>query len=122
MSVLIVDDEPLIRWSLGETFRENGYDVVEAESARAARAAVSSGASFDLVLLDFLLPDSNDLTLLADVRRLAPSACAVMMTAFGTPEMVQGALALGARRVINKPFDASEIVAFADLALNRRSK
>ncbi len=119
MRVLIVDDESLIRWSLAETFGDHGYSVVEAHNAKMARAAVSDGTSFDVVLLDFLLPDSNDLGLLADIRRLAPAAQVFMMTAYGTPETVQGALDLGAARVVNKPFEVSDLLSFVDAAVGQ---
>lgn len=46
----------------------------------------------DVVLLDYRLPDSNDLTLLATIRRLAPGSSVVLMTAYGTPEVTEGAL------------------------------
>jgi DNA-binding NtrC family response regulator len=61
------------------------------------------------VLLDYHLPDSHDLTLLATIRRLAPLAVVIMMTAFGTPEMMDQALELGAFRVVPKPFDVHDI-------------
>jgi len=64
------------------------------------------------VLLDYRLPDSDDLELLATIRRGAPKAQVILMTAFGTPEVVQGALDLGAYRVVGKPF---EVHALADL-------
>ena len=115
-----MDDESLIRWSLAETFGDHGYAVIEAESARAARVAASSGPSIDAVLLDFMLPDSNDLSLLADIRRLAPEACVIMMTAYQTPEMVWKAMDLGALRVINKPFEVADILALVDAALGAR--
>jgi DNA-binding NtrC family response regulator len=118
--VLVVDDEPLIRWSLGETFVEHGYAVAEAENARAARAAVASEGAFDVVLLDFMLPDSNDLGLLADIRRLAPNACVIMMTAYETPEMVWKAKDLGVLRVVNKPFEVADILTMVDTALGRQ--
>ena len=63
----------------------------------------------DVVLLDFRLPDSHDLRLLADVRRLAPSAAVVMMTAFGEDDIARAAEALGARRVIDKPVDMRDL-------------
>jgi DNA-binding NtrC family response regulator len=114
---LVVDDESLIRWSLAETLGDHGYAVVEAENARAARAAVNGGAGFDVVLLDFMLPDSNDLGLLTDIRRLAPNACVILMTAYETPEMVWKAKDLGALRVVNKPFEVADILALVDSAL-----
>jgi DNA-binding NtrC family response regulator len=63
----------------------------------------------DVVLLDYRLPDSNDLALLATIRRLAPSSAVVMMTAHGTPDVTRRALELGAYDVVDKPFDMSDI-------------
>jgi DNA-binding NtrC family response regulator len=64
------------------------------------------------VLLDYRLPDSDDLSLLASIRRVSPRTQVILMTAFGRPEIVRGALELGAYRVVNKPF---EMQAIADL-------
>jgi DNA-binding NtrC family response regulator len=61
------------------------------------------------VLLDFRLPDSDDLTLLADVRRLSPPTAVVMMTAHGTNEMLAGARALGVYDILAKPFDVADV-------------
>jgi DNA-binding NtrC family response regulator len=109
--VLVVDDEPLIRWSLSEMLADRGYEVIEVGDAEGALRAVSNGsASPEVVLLDFRLPDSNDLGLLSMLRRLLPRAQIVLMTAFGTPEVVQEALDLGAFRVVSKPFNVNEVV------------
>ena len=106
LRVLVVEDEPLIRWSIAETLTHGGHTVVEAGSATAAvREMTGAPDSIDVVLLDYRLPDSNDLGLLAAVRRLMPRSAVVMMTAYGTPELTQGALELGAYRVMSKPFD-----------------
>ena len=111
--VLVVDDEPLIRWSITETLSDRGCDVVQTGDARGARSAVGGGTQpFDVVLLDFRLPDSDDLSLLAAIRRMSPQARVILMTAFGRPEVVRGALELGAFRVVSKPF---EMHAIADL-------
>jgi DNA-binding NtrC family response regulator len=115
--VLVVDDEPLIRWSLVETLEERGYEVVEADDGRGALLAVGDGSlAFAAVLLDFRLPDSSDLTLLARLRALAPATPIILMTAFGTPEMTERALELGAFRVISKPFAVSEMAALVQHA------
>src|SRR5256885_2133836 len=99
LRVLVVDDEPLIRWSVAETLADCGYEVVETGDASGARSAVGGGEAFDVVLLDYRLPDSDDLGLLAAIRRAAPAAQIIMMTAFGKPEVLRGAIELGAYRV-----------------------
>ena len=110
LRVLVVDDEPLIRWSVAETLSERGCHVVEMGDGRGACGAVQ-GASreFDVVLLDYRLPDSEDLSILAAIRRLSPHAQVILMTAYGTPEVVRGALDLGAFRVVNKPFEMQDV-------------
>jgi DNA-binding NtrC family response regulator len=63
----------------------------------------------DVVLLDLRLPDSNDLGLLGEIRRRMPRSAVVMMTAYATPEVVQGALEQGAYCVVSKPFDMNDV-------------
>jgi DNA-binding NtrC family response regulator len=108
--VLVVDDEPLIRWSVAETLGDRGYRVVEAEDGRSAlEAAEEAGDPFDVVLLDFRLPDSNDLGLLARLLVLMPGSRIILMTAFSTPEITRQAFDLGAYSVVRKPFEIAEI-------------
>jgi DNA-binding NtrC family response regulator len=109
-SVLVVDDEALIRWSLSESLTDAGYAVTEASDGASAVAQASDGRKFDAIVLDYRLPDSNDLHLLETIRGLQPTAAVVMMTAFGTPEVTSGALKLGAYRVVAKPFDVHDMV------------
>jgi DNA-binding NtrC family response regulator len=119
LRVLVVDDEPLIRWSVLETLEQSGHAVSEAGDREGALRWVSSADEpFDVVLLDYRLPDSNDLALLAAIRELAPQTAVIMMTAFGTPEMTAGALRLGAFRVIPKPFEVDEMAALVLQAHN----
>ena len=109
MNVLVVDDESLIRWSLGEVLAEDGHAVAEASSGRSALEQLARGVAFDVIVLDYRLPDSNDLQLLQSIRTLAPATAVIMMTAFGTPEMVAGALKRGAIQVVSKPFDIHDM-------------
>ena len=116
-TVLVVDDEALIRWSLAEMLGERGYTVTEAGDARMALAAIETAQDpFDVVLLDYRLPDSADLRLLEKVRRLAPSSQVIMITAHNSPELAQGATALGAYRVISKPFEVESLAALVSQA------
>lgn len=108
--VLVVDDEPLIRWSIAETLKAYGTTVLEAESgAGALRALHESSPSVDAIVLDYRLPDTNSLSLLARIRHLAPRTPVILMTAFSTPELVEDALRLGAYDVMDKPFDLNEL-------------
>lgn len=112
LRVLVVDDERLIRWSLAEALGDCGHVVIEAgDAASAVRAVTDRAGRPDIVLLDYRLPDSNDLGLLATIRRVAPTAQVILMTAFGTPEVAKAALDLGAYRVVNKPFEVHDLTA-----------
>lgn len=109
--VLVVDDEHLIRWSLTELLGECGCRVAEAGDGRSALEALAHGfADPDVVVLDLRLPDTDDLTLVAAVRRAAPRARIILMTAFDTPEVLENALDLGVFRVVPKPFEMHEMV------------
>jgi DNA-binding NtrC family response regulator len=110
VTVLIVDDEALIRWSLAETLTERGYGVLEAGDGRGAVEALSDAAApVDVILLDYRLPDSNGLQLLMQIRSLSPASRVVLMTAYGTPEVVHEAMQLGAFRVVKKPIEMHDV-------------
>jgi DNA-binding NtrC family response regulator len=116
-SVLVVDDEALIRWALTEMLSERGYAVTEASDARMALAAIEKALDpFDVVLLDYRLPDSADLGLLETVRRLAPTSQVIMITAHDSPELAEGAAELGVYRVISKPFEVESLAALVNQA------
>ena len=101
-----------MRWSVAETLSDYGYQVVETGDGRSALSAFRDASHpFDVVLLDFRLPDSEDLSLLAAIRSMAPQTQVILMTAFGTPDVVRGALELGAFRVVPKPFDMHDVAA-----------
>jgi DNA-binding NtrC family response regulator len=119
--VLVVDDELLIRWSLGEALTAAGYTVVEGCDAAEARRAIGDHAHPpDVVVLDYRLPDSDDLGLLTAIRREAPTVPVILMTAHGTAEMVRGALDLGAYRVVSKPFEVCHMASLVTEALAAR--
>ena len=109
---LVVDDELLIRWSLAETLSDRGFTVAEAEDGKGAvRVLTGSAVPPDLVLLDFRLPDSNDLNLLSRIISLVPNGRVILMTAYGTPELATAALERGAFKVLHKPFEMQDVTA-----------
>jgi DNA-binding NtrC family response regulator len=119
--VLVVDDEALVRWSIAETLGDQGYKVSEAADAAAAICIFSSPlGEVDLVLLDLRLPDSNDLRVLSAMRHLSPSTPVILMTAYGTPELVNEARRLGATAVVDKPFEMSDLAPLVERALADR--
>ena len=106
LRVLVVDDEPLVLWSITEMLRSHGMDVQEAASAKGAlRILADESGPPDVVLLDLNLPDSADLGPLTMMRKMAPATPVIVMTAFGTPEVCAEARRLGAATVMEKPFD-----------------
>jgi len=107
--ILIVDDEPLIRWCIAETLGTAGHGITQAQDAASALRALTDMPEPDVILLDLRLPDSSDLGLLKRILSIAPAAAVVIMTAFGTPEITAEALKLGARAVLTKPFDMQDL-------------
>jgi DNA-binding NtrC family response regulator len=109
-TVLVVDDEALLRWSIAELLRRQGHEVLEASTARQARDCLTETADgVDLVLLDLRLPDSTDLGLLGEVRRRLPDSVVLLMTAYAQGDVIEQALREGAARVLTKPFDMGDL-------------
>jgi DNA-binding NtrC family response regulator len=112
LTVLVVDDEALLRWSLAEVLRGSGHSVIEAASAENARDAIAHASDpIDVVLLDYRLPDSDDLRLLEEIVGRLPQCAVVLMTAFARPDVAQGAVDRGAYCVLSKPFDMQGVEA-----------
>lgn len=106
---LVVDDEPLIRWSVAESLVSLGFTVEDAPDAATALKMVTTAAlPFDVVVLDLRLPDMRDLSLLGTLRQLCPRAVLVLMTAYGTPTTEADARAIGAT-VLTKPFELADL-------------
>ncbi len=114
-TLLIVDDEELVRWSLRERFKRDGYTVLESGTAAGAIEKVTPAV--DLVLLDYRLPDGDGLTLLRQIKELSPDTLVILMTAFSTVENAVAAMKHGAYHYLNKPFNLDDVSAIVDKAL-----
>jgi len=117
-TILIIDDEKTIRWSLGEALREGGYDVVDAETASDGVATFRERPS-DLVLLDMKLPDGSGLDVLSKIRELDASVPVIMMTAYGEVETAVEAMKNGAWDFVLKPYSLEKLRVTIANALER---
>ena len=114
-TVLVVDDEQLIRWSLTERLSAAGYQVVEADTAATALERHAEGV--DLVLLDYRLPDGDGLDVLRKIKDADPDTLVIMLTALSSVDVAVAAMQAGAYHYANKPFNLDEIALLVEKAL-----
>jgi DNA-binding NtrC family response regulator len=107
-TILVVDDDPLIRWTLREKITAWGYAFSEAETIAAGLAAVGREEP-DLVLLDMKMPDGRGTDALEELRRSWPELPVIMITAYGMIEDVVTAMRRGAYDFVTKPFDDQKL-------------
>lgn len=119
-SILIVDDEPNMRWVLGRALEQAGYEVHSAESGDDA-AGLLVREPIDLVLLDLKLRGEDGLTILRRLRERRPDLVVLILTAYGTVPTAVVAMQLGAADFLRKPFDVEEVVFKIARALERRA-
>lgn len=118
-TILVIDDEPLIRWSLKESLLDAGFHVADASDGRGALEYFAADAPpIDAVLLDLRLPDVNGLSLLEHIKQAAPRCPVILMTAFGTPETLDAAITCGAAMTVTKPFGVDEMVGLVNRVLH----
>jgi DNA-binding NtrC family response regulator len=118
-SILLVDDEEKILKTLGRALRDDAHEVVTASNGRDAQRLLAE-RSFDLLIIDFLMPDRTGLEVLRELAGATPEAerpAVVMMTAHGSIESAVEAMKLGARDYLQKPFEVDELLVLARRAL-----
>jgi two-component system, NtrC family, response regulator AtoC len=114
-TILVVDDEALIRWSLTERLKTEGYHVLEAETGAAALEKLPDGV--DLVLLDYRLPDTDGVSVLRKIKEFDQDILVILLTAYASVDTAVEAMKLGAYHFANKPFNLDEVVSTVERAL-----
>ena len=109
-TILIVDDEPIIRESLGEFLTQEGFAVTVCGSAEDSLAQAQT-TCFDLVLCDIQLPGIDGLELLHRLLKISPETFVILITAYGTVESAVAAFQRGAHDYLMKPILLDEVLA-----------
>jgi two-component system response regulator RegA len=114
-SLLIVEDDEVLRERLARAFRERGYEVGEAADADAALAAAGADSP-EFVVADLRMPGRSGVELIRELVALDPSTTAVVLTGYGSIATALEAIRAGAVDYLTKPADVDQIEA----ALHRR--
>ncbi len=108
LSILIVDDEQVVRDSLVHWFTEEGYEVEPADSATTALSKLAGGGC-DLVIADIRMPGMDGMELLEKIRAEQLDTVVIVMTGYASVETAVRALKHGAFDYITKPFDPDDL-------------
>ena len=109
LDILLVDDEPTIRLSVGDALADAGYNVTLAQDGAEAKEKLTA-RNFDVVVSDIRMPRMDGLTLFKHIKETAPRTDVILVTAYGAVEDAVEALKEGARDYLTKPFDTGELL------------
>ena len=107
--ILLCDDEERIRKSLGGLLRDNGYEVIVAESSSQCLEKAAT-QDFDLVILDIIMPDMDGIEVLDRIKKMGKDTEAIMITGYADKEKAIAAFRLSAYDFLGKPFESKEIL------------
>jgi DNA-binding NtrC family response regulator len=120
LSILVVDDEPIVVQSLGDWFRQDGHRVDTAQSAQEALRLVAEH-DYDLAFIDIKMPGVDGLELQSRLAAVKPDMTVIIMTAYASVDTAIKALKAGAYDYIAKPFDPEELSVLVRRAGEHRS-
>src|SRR3954470_22993543 len=121
-TILLVDDEAKIRNALAQALREDGHEVVAVGNPREAQRLLGKG-TFDVLLIDNLMPELTGLDLIRELVATAPleeRPQILLMTAHATVESAIEAMKLGALDYLQKPFEIDELLVVVNRALDHQ--
>lgn len=118
--LLVVDDDEDVRTALETYFEAQGYEVSSAADGRTAMRLIEEHRStYDLILLDVMLPQKNGFEVLEETQQMGLTVPVLMMSGRGNQEDILKGFGLGAHDYIVKPFNAEELVARVRAILGR---
>ena len=117
-SILIVDDEVDTCRNLCDIFTDLGYQVEMAHEGVSALEKVRA-RSYDVVLLDLMMPGMDGLALYQEIKQLRPEAVAILATAYSNHPRAEQSLGVGVWRLVSKPVDIQKLLAIVDEALSQ---
>ena len=115
-TLLVVEDEQVLRESLAELFRGEGYDVLEAANGRVAKDILLQ-RPVDVVLSDIRMPEMDGTALLGHIQQMAPETPVIILTAYGTVDSAVAAMRAGAVDYLLKPVDFNDVLLKIERAL-----
>lgn len=107
--VLVVDDDPGIRETMGDILALEGFEVAVASDGEAA-VALCAKQSFDFALLDIRMPGMDGVETLQAMKAMMPDLRVVMITGFETGDLARRAMEAGAEAVFRKPLDVASFL------------
>jgi DNA-binding NtrC family response regulator len=116
-SILIAEDETVLRESLAELLKDEGYEILQAENGKVAHELILQ-RPVDVVLSDIRMPEMDGLTLLNHLQQIAPQTPVIVMTAFGTIESAVAAMRAGAHDYLLKPVQFDDLLLKVQRALD----
>jgi CheY-like chemotaxis protein len=120
--VFLAEDEPVFRRVVGDALRDGGFDVLSASSGHEMLALLTAASRGevqepDAIVMDVRMPRCSGLDVLGALRLADWRQPVIMMTGFGDPELHERAAAYGASVILDKPFEADDLVSMIDLLL-----
>ncbi len=115
----IIDDEPIIHEVLGDLLTTEGYEVESSLDGEEALEKYSPD-TYDLILLDLLMPGMNGIEVLKKIKKIDPQAVIIIITAYASVESAIAAMKIGAFDYIQKPFKHDELLLTIDRAKSHK--
>ena len=116
----IIDDEPIIHEVLGDLLTAEGYEVESSLNGEDALEKYSPD-TWDLILLDLLMPGMNGIEVLKRIKKIDPQAVIIIITAYASVESAISAMKIGAFDYIQKPFKHDELLLIIERARGHKN-